>query len=202
MDKAEIVFEKLAKFYRPLLVELPKEIIKTHFSAGGAVEAAAVSINKRDVKKYIKELSDMLGKNHVETAVQKNKGIIVVPKSSNTLKIGKNEINLPSLGESPIAKRFVLRHELTHSLRDDKGKLSNKFYKILPFNAVEESAANIAALKRDLPPGVRHAVGTILGTGQAMLQRPLQTLGIAAGGIVGGNYLNERKYAKQKRTSI
>ena len=61
-------------------------------------------------------------------------------------KAGKGIIFINPNSEVP--ERDILRHELTHAIREHKNVPSFKYYKTLPGNIIEEAAATIKEYSR------------------------------------------------------
>ena len=128
-------FSKKAAPFRP-------EIIYTTFKRKGLQTAAGLALSAKEAKKYtIQNLRDSLTKQFdVNLAGDKlyniqNKGGIIL-NSSNA-----DDFN-----------KFVRAHELTHWLRGNKGKWTNKQYGWNPVaRLVEEGAANTQALLSSVP---------------------------------------------------
>jgi hypothetical protein len=186
MCKAEIIFEKMAGSIKiPVVISMD---LGKSFRAGLMSDKGA----QRTIKNLWKEVEPSQRKT-LEKALRLKKNIIL--KNSNPA------MKARVLQESEGKKRFVDRHELAHSIRSDKGKLSQRYYKFLPANVVEESAANVAALKKTFPESriLRTVAGTSLGTSQALMQRPFQTMALAGVGLGATKYFSstEKKSKKQ-----
>ena len=175
MCKAGIVFEKMAGIKIPIRAAVDI----------GELAGAGLLLNAR-ISKNIKSLWYDTPKlrPYLEKALKEKKNIYVKntnPKVKSNIKDAFTDSK-----DRAFADRFVTRHELTHSIRADKGKLSSKYYRFLPANIIEESAANAAAIRR--PKGIsktrRIIMGTIAGTAQALYRNPIQA--VAGLGISGG----------------
>jgi hypothetical protein len=167
--KAKDILEKLAAlpkgFKRPMIFEV--ENFGTLKGLGGFhVPHKDWAPHIEAFKKELKLPADKLEKAKIE-----GRGLIVTKKHST--------------GD---VDRFVLRHELSHGIRSAKGKASSKYYKFLPFNIIEESAASMRALRHMIPPSVvRAPIAVVAGTAQAITQRPYQAAAFGLGALALAN---------------
>jgi len=179
MDKAHIVFEKLGKFYKPLVVTFDR-------LGKGAKSLGGFSLSRKNLQKHFKEIwqGEKAMRPQLEKALKENKGIIGLAKRHKD-------------------NRFILRHELAHSLRENKNKLSQKYYKFLPFNFIEELAANRAALKKikEVPKGLKTPAAVAMSGVQTVIQRPVQSAVLATGAIAGTSIVANEREAKMYKSA-
>jgi len=164
--------DKAAKFYRPLMV-LTENVSRTGNKAADGASLSNASLH-RNFKRFWKQEPAL--RPTLRKAIIEDKGIVFIADKK------KND-------------RFLLRHELTHAIRAKKGKLSGKLYPLLPFNIIEEVAANRAAWRKlkEVPKGFKTMAAIEVGTKQAIKQRPIQATIAAGGTVTGSAYLKFKK---------
>jgi hypothetical protein len=93
-------------------------------------------------------------------------------------------------------KRAIVRHELTHWIRNKKRVTSRKrgFIDTL----VEESAAHYGMQPKTRNKNLRNAIGGIKGLNQALLEHPKVGIPVA-GGILGAEYLALKPVENKKK---